>query len=151
MADDASSRTLSGKLAVVTGGARGIGAGCAARLTSAGARIALLDHSPAGDMPPHAPFVCCDVADEGAIEAAFADIARVLGPVDVLVNAAGLTVRSPAINMRAADFALVIAVNLTGMFLCAREAARQMRGRGGAIVNVASVMGFSGGLFPNPA
>ncbi len=151
MADDPSSRPLSGKLAIVTGGARGIGAGSAGRLALAGARIALLDRSPAGEMPPHAHFVGCDVADEGAIEAAFAEVARVLGPADILVNAAGLTVRSAALDMRAADFAHVIAVNLTGTFLCAREAARQMQGRGGAIVNVASVMGFSGGLFPNPA
>ncbi len=71
--------------------------------------------------------------------------------MDILVNAAGLTVRSPALDLRGADFAHVLAVNVTGSFLCAREAARRMRERGGAIVNVASIMGFSGGLFPNVA
>lgn len=148
---DAISRPLSGRLAVVTGGARGIGAAVASRLAAAGARVAVLDRSPADELPPHDHFGLCDVADEASVEAAFADVDSALGPVDVLVNAAGLAVRSTALDMRAADFAHVIAVNLTGTFLCAREAARRMRGRGGAVVNVASIMGFSGGLFPNPA
>lgn len=151
MMTDPSAGPLSGKVAVVTGGARGIGAACAARFAKAGARIALLDRSVEDPLPPHDHAVSCDVADEASIEAAFAELAAALGPVDILVNAAGLTVRSRALEMRAADFAHVVAVNLTGSFVCAREAARQMRGRGGTIVNVASVMGFSGGLFPNPA
>ena len=151
MSNQALPGALSGKLAVVTGGARGIGAGCVSRLVAAGAQVAVLDRAPADDMPLHAHMARCDVADEGSVEAAFAGIAQALGPVDILVNAAGLTVRSPALDMRAADFAHVIAVNLTGAFLCAREAARGMRGRGGAIVSIASVMGFSGGLFPNAA
>lgn len=151
MSDQTLPRPLSGKLAVVTGGARGIGAGCAARLAAAGARIALLDRTPADDMPPHDHMARCDVADEASVEAAFATIAQALGPVDILVNGAGVAVRSPALDMRAADFARVIGVNLTGSFLCAREAARGMGGRGGAIVSIASVMGFSGGLFPNAA
>lgn len=151
MSDHAIPQMLSGTVAVVTGGVRGIGAACATRLAAAGARVAILDHAPGEDRPPHAHLAQCDVADEAAVEAAFAGIARALGPVDILVNAAGLTVRSPALDMRAADFAHVVGVNLTGAFLCAREAARQMRGRGGAIVSIASVMGFSGGLFPNVA
>ena len=142
---------FSGKLAVVTGGARGIGAGCAFRLAAAGAQVAVLDRDQGDDSPRHHHFARCDVADEASVEVAFAEIARVLGPVDILVNGAGLTVRSPALDMRAVDFSHVIGVNLTGAFLCAREAARQMRGRGGAIVSIASVMGFSGGLFPNAA
>ena len=151
MSDPAVPQVLSGKIAVVTGGLRGIGACCVSRLAAAGARIAIIDRTSAENMPPHDHLALCDVADEGAVEAAFAAIVQALGPVDVLVNAAGLTVRSPALEMRAADFAHVVGVNLTGAFLCAREAARQMRGRGGAIVSIASVMGLSGGLFPNVA
>lgn len=151
MSNSAFSGVLSGKLAVVTGGARGIGASCASRLAAAGARVAVLDRSPADDMPPHEHMARCDVAEEASVEAAFAGIAQALGPVDILVNGAGLTVRSLALDMRGADFAHVISVNLTGAFLCAREAARSMRERGGAIVSIASIMGLSGGLFPNAA
>ncbi len=140
---------LPGGVAVVTGGARGIGAACAARLAAAGARVAVLDLSAAEPMPPHDHFSPCDVSDEACVEAAFDAVRRALGPADILVNAAGITVRSRAVDMRAADFERVTGVNLTGTFLCCREAARQMADRGGAIVNVASIMGFSGGLFPN--
>ncbi len=142
---------LSGRIAVVTGGARGIGAASAARLAAAGARVAVLDLSAAEPMPPHDHFSPCDVSDEACVEAAFDAVRRALGPADILVNAAGITVRSRAVDMRAADFERVTGVNLTGTFLCCREAARQMADRGGAIVNVASIMGFSGGLFPNVA
>lgn len=151
MTDPSISLAFSGVNAVVTGGSRGIGACVAARLARAGARVALLDRSASDGSLVDQPFMLCDVADEASVEAAFAEVDRVLGPVDLLVNAAGLTVRSTAIDLGAADFAHVIAVNLTGSFLCAREAAKRMRGRGGAIVNLASVMGFSGGLFPNAA
>ena len=151
MTEPATSLAFSGVNAVVTGGSRGIGASVAARLARAGARVAVLDRSAADGAPTDQPFVLCNVADEASVEAAFAEVDRVLGPVDLLVNAAGLTVRSTALQFRAADFAHVVGVNLTGTFLCAREAAKRMRERGGAIVNLASVMGFSGGLFPNAA
>lgn len=141
-----------GNIAVVTGGARGIGAVIASRLAEIGVRVAVLDREASEAMPPHAHFSSCDVADEASVEAAFAAIDHVLGPVDILVNAAGLTVRAKALDMRAADFAHVVGVNLTGAFICCREAARRMSPRGsGTIVNIASIMGFSGGLFPNPA
>ena len=141
-----------GRVAVVTGGARGIGAAIASRLAETGARVALLDREAGDAMPTHAHFSPCDVADETSVEAAFATVDGVLGPVGLLVNAAGLTVRAQALNMSAADFAHVVAVNLTGAFICSREAARRMAPRGsGTIVNIASLMGFSGGLFPNPA
>ena len=140
------------KIAVVTGGARGIGAAIASRLAETGVRVALLDREFGGAMPAHAHFSSCDVADEASVVAAFAAVDHVLGPVDILVNAAGLTVRAKALDMHAADFAHVVAVNLTGAFICCREAARRMGPRGsGTIVNIASIMGFSGGLFPNPA
>ncbi len=141
-----------GKIAVVTGGARGIGAAIASCLADTGARVAVLDRQASDTMPVHAHFSSCDVAREDSVEAAFEAVDHALGPVDILVNAAGLTVRSKAMDMGAADFAYVVAVNLTGAFICCREAARRMGPRGGgSIVNIASIMGFSGGLFPNPA
>jgi NAD(P)-dependent dehydrogenase (short-subunit alcohol dehydrogenase family) len=67
----------------------------------------------------------------------------------VLVNNAGLAIRKPSLELPLADWDAVVAVNLTGAFVCARAAARQMRD-GGAIVNTASIMGLSGGgLYPN--
>jgi NAD(P)-dependent dehydrogenase (short-subunit alcohol dehydrogenase family) len=74
------------------------------------------------------------------------------GSVDVLVNNAGTALRKAAVQLPLEDWDKVVAVNMTGVFLCARAAARHMiaAGQGGAIVNMASIMGFSGGgLYPN--
>src|SRR5437667_6868697 len=74
------------------------------------------------------------------------------GRVDVLFNNAGIALRRPTIELSFEDWNKVVAVNMTGVFLCAREAARHMLagGRGGRIVNTASIMGISGGgLYPN--
>jgi NAD(P)-dependent dehydrogenase (short-subunit alcohol dehydrogenase family) len=90
----------------------------------------------------------CDVADEQAVDAAFAKI----GKIDILVNNAGIAVRKNALEISREEWDRVMAVNVSGMFLCSRIAARIMKQNGGgAIVNLASIMGFSGGLFPNPA
>ena len=143
---------FAGRIAVVTGGSRGIGAAIVDRLKRGGARVAILDLRLEAEAPEGGTALACDVADEASVEAAFATLDRVLGPVDLLVNGAGLAVRSPALEMKGTDFAKVIGVNLTGAFLCSREAARRMAARGGGtIVNIASIMGFSGGLFPNAA
>jgi NAD(P)-dependent dehydrogenase (short-subunit alcohol dehydrogenase family) len=72
--------------------------------------------------------------------------------VDILINNAGIAIRRPAVELSLADWERVVSVNMTGVFLCARAAARRMiaSGRGGAIVNTASIMGLSGGgLYPN--
>ncbi len=133
---------IKGKVAVVTGAATGIGKACADLLASRGYTIARLDVQ-AGES-----ISVCDVADESAIEAAFQNVDR----VDVLVNSAGIAVRKNALEITREDWDRVIAVNQTGTFLCARAAGRRMKEQGGgAIVNLASIMGFSGGLFPNPA
>lgn len=93
-----------------------------------------------------------DVADEASLDMAFAALEADLGPTDILVNNAGIAVRAAATTLSVEDWNRVIAVNLTGMFLGARRAARSMQGsRGGVIVNTASIMGLSGGLYPNIA
>jgi len=93
-----------------------------------------------------------DVVDAAAVERVFADIARRWGRVDVLVNSAGIARRKPALELATQDWERVMAVNVTGSFLCARAAARHMLPRGGGrIVNIASIMGFSGGIYPNVA
>jgi len=133
---------LKGKTAAVTGAARGIGKATADLLEKAGATVARIDI----DAVPG--VISADVADEAAVEKAFARI----GAVDILVNNAGIAVRKTALDITREEWDRVIAVNLTGLFLCSRIAARSMKSKGGgAIVNLASIMGFSGGIFPNPA
>jgi NAD(P)-dependent dehydrogenase (short-subunit alcohol dehydrogenase family) len=133
---------LKGKTAVVTGAAKGIGKTTAALLETAGAKVARIDIE---DAPG---CIRADVADEAAVEKAFTQI----GGVDILVNNAGVAVRKTAFDITAEEWDRVIDVNVRGSFLCARAAARSMKARGGgAIVNLASIMGFSGGIFPNPA
>lgn len=149
-----------GKCAVVTGGGDGIGRTAALLLAEAGASVAVLDHDTAkaeavcaeiAGVDGKAMAVTADVADEAAIERAFSCVVETFGPVDILVNNAGMAVREPADTLSVESWNRVLAVNLTGMFLCARIAARSMRGRSGAIVNTASIMGLSGGLYPNVA
>ena len=126
---------LEGKTAVVTGGAKGIGAATARLLREAGARVEVLDI-----------LSGCDVTDEQAVQAAYARI----GEIDLLVNNAGRAARKPAVELSLEEWNQVLALNLTASFLCSRLAHPYMKRRGGgAIVNLASIMGFSGGLFPN--
>jgi len=144
-----------GLVTVITGGAQGIGLACATLFTEAGAQVVLLDSNAgaleaAGARLPQAKARLLDVADEAAVEGAFAAIAAEHGRIDVLVNNAGLAIRKPSLELSLADWNAVVAVNLTGAFLCARAAARHMTARGGSIVNTASIMGLSGGgLYPN--
>ena len=133
---------LKGKTAIVTGAARGIGKATAALLEKAGATVARIDIDAAPGV------ISADVADEEALERAF----KKIGAIDILVNNAGIAVRKNALEITREDWDRVIAVNVTGLFLCSRIAARTMKERGGgSIVNLASIMGFSGGIFPNPA
>ena len=139
---------LNGKVAVVTGGGRGIGAATVELFLEAGAKVAVLDVDPGTET--EALRIVCDVTDESQVEGAFERIAADLGGVDVLVNNAGTAVRKPALELGMDEWRKVLDLNLMATFLCSRVAARYMQKRGvGAIVNLASIMGFSGGLFPN--
>jgi NAD(P)-dependent dehydrogenase (short-subunit alcohol dehydrogenase family) len=133
---------LKGKTALVTGALRGIGKATAAMLEKSGAKVIRVDK----DAGPG--IVQADVGDEAAMEAVF----KQCGTVDILVNNAGVGVRKSVFNITLEEWNWVINTNVTGMFLCSRIAACGMRDKGGgAIVNLASIMGFSGGIFPNPA
>jgi len=146
---------LDGKLAVVTGGGRGIGAASARRLAEAGAKVALLDLEPGTG---EGLRIACDVTDEAALEAALERVAAELGGIDILVNSAGRAVRKSALEITREEWDSVIDLNLGALFFASRLAARHMKKRredgshrGGAIVNLASIMGLSGGIFPNAA
>ena len=146
MSDPLAQFRLDGQVAVVTGGASGIGRVVADAFEGVGARVARVDLA-GGDGVHKA-----DVADEAQVKAAFADIVARHGRLDVLFNNAGIAIREPSTELSLEKWNKVVAVNMTGVFLCAREAARHMLagGRGGSIVNTASIMGLSGGgLYPN--
>ena len=133
--------SLQGKVAVVTGGARGIGAAATRGLEEAGARVAVFDIALQDSV---------DVTSEPAVRDALARVSAQFGGIDILVNNAGRVARKPATELLADEWQAVLDVNLTAAFLCARLAHPYLKKRGGgAIVNVASIMGLSGGLFPN--
>jgi NAD(P)-dependent dehydrogenase (short-subunit alcohol dehydrogenase family) len=132
---------LDAKNAVVTGGAQGIGAATARMLERAGARVVVFDVAAEAGV---------DVTNESAVRDALARVAKDFGGIDILVNNAGRVARKPAIDLPTEEWQAVIDVNLTATFLCSRLAHPYLQKRGGgAIVNVASIMGLSGGLFPN--
>lgn len=148
---------LADKHIIITGAARGLGLAMAAELAEAGARIGLIDM--AGDAlaeaaeglqgSGHATAVA-DVSDEQAVEAAFDTLERAIGPVDGLINNAGITRDALLVKAREGQvvdrmsldaWKSVVDVNLTGVFLCGREAAGRMAGRGGegVIINISSI------------
>ena len=144
---------LDGQVAVVTGGASGIGLAAAEALRQAGATVVRLDLTlPEGEDASLSPVIAIDVADPDGIRGVFGEVVRRHDRLDILVNSAGMAIRKAAVDLPLDDWERVMAVNTTGSFLCAREAARLMIEGGirGAIVNVASIMGLSGGgLYPN--
>jgi NAD(P)-dependent dehydrogenase (short-subunit alcohol dehydrogenase family) len=144
---------LSGKHAVVTGGGRGIGAAIAAALARAGATLSVLGRDRARldaqvaalGGADRAQAIEGDVTDEASVRAAFAGVRGRFGRIDVLVNNAGQAGSAPLAKTDLALWQRMLAVNLTGTFLCTREALPEMTRRGsGRIVNVASTAGLLG-------
>lgn len=137
---------LNGKTALVTGGSRGLGLEIACGLREAGARVALLARresffAEALKLIPDAIPIVGNVQDEASLEAAFARV----GPVEVLVNAAGVTWGQDALEVPVEKIREVLDINVTGAFLASRIAARGMKARGyGKILNIASVAGLAG-------
>ncbi|MEO0730031.1 MAG: glucose 1-dehydrogenase [Pseudomonadota bacterium] len=148
---------LDGEVALVTGAASGIGKLAAETFASVGASVIVTDRSLAGATATAnaiiadggtAYAVAMDVSDESAIVAAFADVMSKHGPVSVLVNNAGLIEKAPTETLSLAAWQRVIDVNLTGVFVCAREAGAQMLSAGrGSIINISSIWGHVGGPY----
>jgi NAD(P)-dependent dehydrogenase (short-subunit alcohol dehydrogenase family) len=141
---------LHGRRAVVTGGARGIGAAIARAYVGEGAEVVILDRDgrraegTAAAIGPACRAVALDVADEAAVDAAFGRIAAD-GPIDILVNNAAVQREGALVDQTLADARLVIDTNLVGTFLCSRAALRSMLARrSGVILNLSSVLGLTG-------
>jgi len=144
-------RGLKGKRVMVTGGAQGIGAAMAARFIDEGARVAILDKNPealagtAARLPSLATTIRADVSAAGEVAAAFAEIDRLWGGLDVLINNAGISIRHRFLDITQEEWRRVVQTNLDGVFYVAREAARRMMsGNGGVILNMGSTNGIMG-------
>lgn len=150
---------LRGEVAFVTGAASGIGAAVSRLLAAAGSRVVLADRNIDGARQVAEELgqgvgcaVALDVTQPDQVDRAFAAAREAFGAPTLLVNNAGASIRKSSFDLSLEDWRTVLDVNLQSVFLCSRAAARGMLDRGaGAIVNIASIMGLSGGLYPNAA
>lgn len=137
------------KIAIVTGGASGIGAAIAARFAAEGANVIAADiAAPPGGLAGAAPILTIrvDVADEASVTAMAEAVRARFGRVDCLVNSAGIARLEPFLDTPVASLDRIHAINVRGTFLCGQACARIMRdgGTGGVILNIASVSGLRG-------
>ena len=146
---------LSGKVALVTGASRGIGAVVAARLAEAGARVGVNYHASSDAATVvvdsirkaggKAFLVGGDVSQEDKAEAVIKNLVEHFGGIDILINNAGINKDQLLIRMKPEDFDSVMNVNLRGAFLCTRYAMTHLiRQRSGRVINMSSVVGLSG-------
>jgi len=141
---------LDGKVALVTGGSRGLGLEAALALKEAGAKVAVLARRASffEEAKKHlgeALYLEGDVRDEGRLLGVVDQVERELGPLTILVNAAGISWGTPSWEMPVEKVREVLEVNLVGAFLASRAAAQRMRERGyGKIIHIASVAGLKG-------
>ena len=145
---------LDGKVALVTGGAQGIGRVISEELAGQGAHVILGDLNLDGaektatelkQAGAKASAVRIDVSSSSDVQSAFDSIIKEYKPVDIVVNNAGITRDGLLVRMKEADWDLVMNINLKGSFLCSQQAAKQMmKQKSGAIVNIASIVGLMG-------
>jgi NAD(P)-dependent dehydrogenase (short-subunit alcohol dehydrogenase family) len=142
------------RVAMVTGGASGIGLGIARRFAGAGNRVAILDWNAQGaktaadELSSDEASVIgieCDVSDRASVDAAFERVRAKLGPVEILVTSAGIESFDSVLDIDAEKWDRIIAVNLTGTFICVQAAVPDMQAAGwGRIVTIASSSAQSG-------
>ena len=143
---------LTDKVAVVTGGSRGIGRAVCLELAQAGAKVVFLyagneqtAQQTLAELGPQAKAYCCDVADSDAVAEVFRQILQDFGTVDILVNNAGVTRDKLVLGMKEEDFSRVLDVNLKGAYHMIRQADPvMMKKRSGKIINISSVSGLMG-------
>jgi 3-oxoacyl-[acyl-carrier protein] reductase len=142
---------LSGRTAFVTGSTRGIGLAIARALHGAGARVAVVGRDQsrgeaiAAELGPRAFGVACDVTQVDQVERAITAAESALGPVDILINNAGLTRDNILLRLSDADWDAVLDANLKGAFHTTRAVVKgMMKRRAGRIVNIASIVGLTG-------
>jgi 3-oxoacyl-[acyl-carrier protein] reductase len=147
----ATSIDLTGQTAFVTGSTRGIGLAIAQALHAAGARVAVVGRdleraqAVASELGERAAGVSCDVAHSNQVDAALAEAERALGPIDVLVNNAGLTRDNILLRLTEADWDTVLDANLKGAFHTTRGVIKgMMKRRSGRIIHITSIVGLTG-------
>ena len=153
---------LTGRVAVVTGAAHGIGRATALALSAGGAAVVIMDIDKAAvedvagrirNNGARSRAAEVDVSDEAAVDRAMDRTVAEFGRLDILVNNAGLGARTPTVDLETQAWRKAMDVGLDGAFYCSRAAGRQMIAQAsGAVVNVSSIMGLcGGGLYPNLA
>ncbi len=148
--------SLSGKVALITGSGQGIGKAIGSAFARSGATLIISDVieerakaaaeelSALGGSVSH---IQLDVADAASVKSAFERIVSLHSRLDILVNNAGIGINAPFVDFKLADFELSLKINLTGAFLCAQTAARQMLiQKSGKIINIVSLSGQRGGM-----
>ena len=149
--------TIAGKIAIVTGGTRGIGRAIAGRLLTEGAAVAICGRSAAhvdqavAQMSSGKGKIMGQAADVSKVDDVrrfFETVDRKFGTVDYLINNAGLGIFKPVADLTPEEWHSMIDLNLSGVYYCSHEALARMRGRGGYIINIGSLAGknpFAGG------
>jgi len=144
---------LQGKVAIITGGGRGIGEATSLKFAQEGAKVAVVDMAGAEEVVAkikaiggEAIALTANVTDPASVEKMVADTVAAFGKLDVIVNNAGITDDNQFLKMTETQWDKVIAVNLKGVFLCGQAAAKQMAAQetGGVILSASSVVGIYG-------